>query len=731
MKKLQILKNEKTNDLIDLLLKPNFHQTLPLKLTIVTCFLKPKAAKELIYSLFDKNYNISTLDIYMDRGIALEEGKEKLNNFYNELKSKYNSVKIEFNLINEGSGNMFHCKAYCLSQFHSKFGLLKGSLVVTSANLTYAALNENIEILLQTDEIQAISSFFEDLNLQKIVNLSKLEDFLSDQDEYYFIYALIKDGIFIDREDYTINQELTYQYDFNLLGQNERGESKDQKNPVENKKSRKTTYFKEIVEQKELEIFKQKEFWKEFNPYYSIDWGKFGIETKLGYWLPKNILNYLNTSEGIDITQCKNSIKKKLEEKYDTALDKMKEDFFYYFVDKYWIDHEICQTEEYSREFNKKKNSLNQCDLAPEQKEEELRNCHINLLKDKNLKEKVKQEIVSYCENTLKRNIESCLSDENVKRALLRYKINEKFLRFYDRYDRSIVNQVWEKINDFIEKELKDDDYNVENLGFSISFFYEKDQPKMKYEEARVSNILAKHLYVSLEHKNLDHIRTLKPEYFLPPDQDGRKNYTISPKRIIGLYYIPTELTFKFPRSWQEKDSKEVDENTYWKTKYGYYLCTKNEPPLMGFEFSKKCHLPYSEENEKEAKRISLLLDIDLEDEANGVDVEKIKVKTVIFQNYSIDFQPIKDWTIEIFIDYEDYFLTDTNYVEVEGYYYINTWVKIGNILIFYVPDFSVNCTVKWVDRDEELQHSEGNEINPNEFIFDPHQKLLKLCIED
>lgn len=727
MKKLQILKNEKTNDLIDLLLKPNFHQTLPLKLTIVTCFLKPKAAKELIYSLFDKNYNISTLDIYMDRGIALEEGKEKLNNFYNELKSKYNSVKIEFNLINEGSGNMFHCKAYCLSQFHSKFGLLKGSLVVTSANLTYAALNENIEILLQTDEIQAISSFFEDLNLQKIVNLSKLEDFLSDQDEYYFIYALIKEGIFIDNEDYTINQELNYKYKFNLLGKKEMVTAKNKRHQEKLIKGSLTiNYFGDIS--------KPDEWWQKFNPYYSINWGSFGVNSNRDgkYWLPKYIIvNYLNT---LDIKSCKNSLKKKLEEKYQTALDEMKEDFFDYFVDKYWIDHEICQTE-YSREFNKKKNSLNQSDLAPAQKEEELRNCHINLLKDKNLKEKVKQEIVSYCQNTLKRNIESCLSDENIKRSLLRYKINEKFLRFYDRrYDRPIVEKTWEKINDFIEEKLIADRKNtinsVKNLGFSVSFFYEKNQPKMKYEEARVSNILAKHLYVSLEHKNLDHIRTLKPEYFLPPDQDGRKNYTISPKRIIGLYYVEIEHIFYFLPAKNLKELKEVDENTYWKTKDGYYLCTNKKPQTPRQKFSKRYDLTFLKKTETE--RIGFLLDIKLEDEVNEIDGKKIEVKTVTFQGNFIDFKQIDDWNIEFFIDHEDYYLTDTNYVEVEGYDYdINLWQKqkIGNILIFYVPDFSVNCTVKWVDRDEELQHSEGNEINPNEFIFDPHQKLLKLCV--
>ncbi len=193
-----IFSNHKSTNLIDLLLQGNFHENRPLTLTLVSCYFSSEAANEIIIRLVKKlkgeGLQLEKIQFYIDRGIALEIGKKKLLDFFEQLKSKYPDLRVEFNLINQES--MFHCKAYCLSKHNN---VRKGSLVIGYANLTKAALTEtdpqgNIELLLATQETKSIVSLFEDLKTLDHIPLSEIEKF--NQDDYYLKFALIKEGNF-------------------------------------------------------------------------------------------------------------------------------------------------------------------------------------------------------------------------------------------------------------------------------------------------------------------------------------------------------------------------------------------------------------------------------------------------------------------------------------------------------------------------------------------------------
>ncbi|EAW34879.1 hypothetical protein L8106_18537 [Lyngbya sp. PCC 8106] len=194
-----IFSNHKSTNLIDLLLQGNFHENRPLTLTLVSCYFSSEAANEIIIRLVKKlkgeGLQLEKIQFYIDRGIALEIGKKKLLDFFEQLKSKYPNLRVEFNLINQES--MFHCKAYCLSHNNEK-----GSLVVGYANLTKAALTDpqgNIELLLATQETKSIVCFFEDLKTLDHIPLSEIEKF--DQDDYYWKFALLKEGKFVKDVD--------------------------------------------------------------------------------------------------------------------------------------------------------------------------------------------------------------------------------------------------------------------------------------------------------------------------------------------------------------------------------------------------------------------------------------------------------------------------------------------------------------------------------------------------
>ncbi|MBD2563955.1 MULTISPECIES: hypothetical protein [Nostoc] len=205
---------------------------------------------------------------------------------------------------------MFHPKAYCLlSNDHQN-----GRLVLGSANLSNRGLIEpfgNIEILYKIEDIKDIIDFYHSLNSDlNCIEVDEIEKF-DDTDEYYFKYALLREGFYIKINDISSFYELlNFKYKFNDK------KNQDTFNEILKKYEMKPSdkgiknYFDSIKE----EIIN---ILKKYNSNYKIDWGRYGINTDFGYWIPKHVVSYLNDFTDETLENCKNELRKKFENHID------------------------------------------------------------------------------------------------------------------------------------------------------------------------------------------------------------------------------------------------------------------------------------------------------------------------------------------------------------------------------------------------------------------------------
>ena len=333
---------DKKEFLIDYLTKyvwpfQNYH------LVLVSCYFKLDSAKDLIDSLQSRlqirlqsrKIRIKRVSIYIDRGSAIDIGKDEILKWVKE-----NSINLglDIKLKISKTSNLFHAKAYCLLSEDNK----NGSLVLGSANLTNKGLigtSGNIELLYETYNIEHILAFYKDLessNALEFIDVSQLEEFDKEND-YYFKFALLQEGYFVKPIESNKNL-LSFKYIFNEKGQREYKTEEYNKLGFEEKNNHSANYFKN----KDIK-FAIKKICLKYNPGHNIDWGKYGIKTDLGYWIPKHIVSYLNKNYGStsqDIELCKIEIRKELEKYLPSAKDEMQQQWNNLLV-KDWLTDEF------------------------------------------------------------------------------------------------------------------------------------------------------------------------------------------------------------------------------------------------------------------------------------------------------------------------------------------------------------------------------------------------------
>lgn len=314
-------------------------------LVLVSCYFRLDSAESLIFSLI-KKITITKISIYIDRGSAINIGKDNILKWVEKIST---DLRLEINFKIPKTSKLFHAKAYCLlSDDHNN-----GSLVLGSANLTNNGLiNDfsNIEILYKVKSIVDIQTFYQELsnpffkciNVEELENFSKEDDY--ENDYYYFKYALLQEGYFVQINDVTINNSLSIKYRFNEKARDESTNPILKDLGIEVQKSiYSANYFQEIENLIE-EIFLK------YNYSYKINLGNYGIKTAFGHWLPKNVVSYLNTENPQtlnDIELCKKEIKEALEKHLPTAIAEMRktQDAL---LEKDWL------TDEFKKELNSK-----------------------------------------------------------------------------------------------------------------------------------------------------------------------------------------------------------------------------------------------------------------------------------------------------------------------------------------------------------------------------------------
>jgi len=278
------IKSNKQDVLIDLLLKtPDKRRKHFLYLT--SCYFTPASAQKIIDDL-DGSIRLSCVTIYIDRKTAISLGYEALNNICKTDKIKLFAVNTEC---------LFHSKAYALISFDQDDAnneIRCGSLVVGSANLTQTGLsskNGNIECLLDTQNNELINEFFGQIKKLSHINIKDIEKFKpKERDTYSFKYALMQRGAFVHRWLVDLGQYFSVRYRLSELGKEKIGD------PI----------FRNRGFEIETATISKRYFHFDYDPPHLENTRnlikRYGIETYLGHWVPRNVLGDLVNPEGIE-----------------------------------------------------------------------------------------------------------------------------------------------------------------------------------------------------------------------------------------------------------------------------------------------------------------------------------------------------------------------------------------------------------------------------------------------
>lgn len=279
-----IISSNKENYLVDILCKAKSKEC---DLTILSCYIHPDS----ILSLIDrirKYKTLKTIRILCDKKEA-----SKILSFEYYKKIQENNISIY--VVN--TGKLFHPKAFCLSNLEDENGIL----CISSANLTMNGITEtegNTEIFLELDNIDSIKLFLEDVStlledknsddiFQKNIDFSE-----SESDKSNFIYALLQLGCFCHKWKESISDQFKVTYSLTESGKNAIN-SKDFE--LRNFKPDVQTFSKTYISQEDLfnDIDIENKNIMKTNSLMEVILSNYAIESFLGYWIPKRIVELI------------------------------------------------------------------------------------------------------------------------------------------------------------------------------------------------------------------------------------------------------------------------------------------------------------------------------------------------------------------------------------------------------------------------------------------------------
>lgn len=304
------IKNGKRSALRELLLKTDRRRLHHLYLS--SCYFTPASATTLIKELAKAGeIKLTDVAVYIDRKTANFHGKEKLEQF-----CRSTNCKVELFAVN--SSNLFHSKAYALISYDETDNIFCGSLVLGSANLTGNGLNDdsrgNVECLLDTQDIEDLDEFISQLKSLDIANLDEIESFES-SDSFAFKYALLQCGEFVHKWTDNLAQYFAIKYRLNEYGRSRIAD------PI----------FGDMGFNVETATISKRYFQFDYEPVHLEDAENLtrtnGIETYLGYWVPRSALSSLFKKDGLE--EFKERLFSSLEEQHSNIKDKIENDTKY------------------------------------------------------------------------------------------------------------------------------------------------------------------------------------------------------------------------------------------------------------------------------------------------------------------------------------------------------------------------------------------------------------------
>lgn len=302
------IKNKKSAKLLDLISKTDKRRIHDLYLC--SCYFSTKAISLLIDDIRKKtNIKIGDVHVYVDRRSALAAEEAE----FAKIRKWATSNNFFFKIVDDGQ--LFHTKAYALVSTING-DVQSGSLVIGSANLTGNGLTSksgNIESLLDTQDVKIISDFLRSIKSTKFIKIDELEQFKS-SDSYAFVYALLKQGLFSHKWSDDIGQYLSVRHNLNKKGKSELSNNA----------------LLSLGFNVDSASIGKRYFDFKYEPLHLTGLENlirnYGIETYLGHWIPRSIIN-LKIFNDADFNKFRENIKIYWNNEKSSLIKKIDDDF--------------------------------------------------------------------------------------------------------------------------------------------------------------------------------------------------------------------------------------------------------------------------------------------------------------------------------------------------------------------------------------------------------------------
>lgn len=248
-------------------------------LVVHTCYLDKDLAslKDLIKTIRNQTSHLNDIQIYVDLATARKCRGELKKWIESRRKISVSVYAVKC------PGLLFHSKAYALIAFNNKDEVVSGGLVVGSGNLSKQGVgiqNGNIESFLVSSDIETIQEFWNRTSKLDVDDIEKVKDSQTVEE------FIINEGIFVhlwsDKD--AVQQFLSCKY---TLTDDYRKKINESQNELKN---RKFDIDAKTISKRYLAFDESGISTKDWKTNYLI-------ETFLGYWTPKIVLDKITTEE--------------------------------------------------------------------------------------------------------------------------------------------------------------------------------------------------------------------------------------------------------------------------------------------------------------------------------------------------------------------------------------------------------------------------------------------------
>ncbi|MGL4503211.1 MAG: hypothetical protein ACRCU2_29385 [Planktothrix sp.] len=321
-----------------------------LHLFLITCYFDPEAATEIIKSL--SYLNIKKITLYLDKKQAIQRTITDLKIWQKTAQEICKKCVLEIYIVNQGA--LFHSKLYSLIRLNQKGELISGNLVITSANLTKPGwIDEhkykNIESIFGISNLETIKQFYQELNSLKYVTLEELtekktfaglEKFNKAKEtstvnnateiikpklnsSLHFKYELLCCGKFLYKWNENLNSCLSIRYNLTLKAKAKSLQKEFSERGFNIEKATISKNYFDLTDEEKKHIL-------DSNQNKQIDnlTKNYGIQTFLGYWIPKQFTSVLEERSNQYDTFADNLFKK-LEEQLEGVCKNAQKDYLY------------------------------------------------------------------------------------------------------------------------------------------------------------------------------------------------------------------------------------------------------------------------------------------------------------------------------------------------------------------------------------------------------------------